>query len=206
MFYETSRRDHGLPHDPFKAIVAPRPIGWISTISDEGEVNLAPYSFFNAVASRPEMVMFSSEGEKDTVANIRANGEFVANHVGAHLAEAMNATSAPAPHGVDEFEVAGLAKAPSRLVRPPRVALAYAALECKAVSITELADLSGKPVGAIMVIGQVIGIHIDGKALRDGMFDPELARPVARMGYRSYDGPNGYFDMTRPGWNPGGKA
>lgn len=206
MFYETARRDHGLPHDPFKAIVAPRPIGWISTVSGKGEVNLAPYSYFNAVSSRPEMVMFSSEGEKDSVANIRENGEFVANHVGAHVAEAMNATSAPAPHGIDEFELAGLEKAPCRLVKPPRVARAYAALECRAVNIIELADLSGARTGAIMVIGEVLGIHIDPQVIREGLFDPELARPVARMGYRSYDGPDGYFEMTRPGWKPGGKA
>jgi flavin reductase (DIM6/NTAB) family NADH-FMN oxidoreductase RutF len=200
LFYETARRDHGLPHDPFKAIVAPRPIGWISTLSQMGEVNLAPYSFFNAVSSRPEMVMFSSEGEKDTLANIRANGEFVASHVGAHLVEAMNATSVPAPHGIDEFVVAGLEKAPCRLVRPPRVARAWAALECRAVSITELADLSGTPTGAVMVIGHVLGIHIDESVLTDGLFDPRLARPVARMGYRSYDGPDGYFDLDRPRW------
>jgi flavin reductase (DIM6/NTAB) family NADH-FMN oxidoreductase RutF len=151
------------------------------------------------------MVMFSSEGEKDSVANIRANREFVCNHVGAHLAQAMNATSAPAPHGVDEFALAGLEKAQSRLVRPPRVALAHAALECRAVDIIELADLAGRKTGAIMVIGEVLGIHIDPAVLRDGQFDPSLAQPIARMGYRSYDGPDGYFDMTRPGWNVGGK-
>jgi flavin reductase (DIM6/NTAB) family NADH-FMN oxidoreductase RutF len=200
MFYETARRDHGLPHDPFKSIVAPRPIGWISTISNAGAVNLAPYSFFNALSSRPEMVMFSSEGEKDSLANIRANGEFVANHVGAHLKEAMNATSAPAPHGIDEFELAGLDKAACNLVRPPRVALAAAALECRTVQIVELAGLDGRKTGAVMVIGQVVGIHIDPKMLRDGQFDPELAKPIARMGYRSYDGPDGYFEMVRPGW------
>ncbi len=198
MFYETAKRNHGLPHDPFKAIVAPRPIGWISTVSKDGRANLAPYSFFNAIASRPEMVMFSSEGEKDTVANIRETGEFVANHVSAGLAEAMNRTSAPVATGVDEFELAAIEKANCRLVRPPRVAAAFAALECRATDIRELKDMDGRPTRAILVIGQVIGIHISEEALANGLFDPALARPVARMGYRSYQGPGSYFDMTRP--------
>jgi len=198
LFYETAKRDHGLPHDPFKAIVAPRPIGWISTMSAAGKVNLAPYSFFNAICSRPEMVMFSSEGEKDTVANIRETGEFVANHVSAALAEAMNATSAPVGRGVDEFDLAGLVKAQCRLVRPPRVAAAFAALECKAVEVRQITDLDGRVTPAILVIGQVVGVHLDPAALAEGQFDPALARPVARMGYRSYQGPGSYFDMTRP--------
>ncbi len=198
MFYETARRDHGLPHDPFKAIVAPRPIGWISTVSAAGKANLAPYSFFNAICSRPEMVMFSSEGEKDTIANIRETGEFVANHVSAGLAEAMNVTSAPVGQGVDEFELAGLERAQCRLVRPPRVAAAFATLECKAVEVREVTDLDGRPTPAILVIGQVVGVHISEEALAEGQFDPALARPVARMGYRSYQGPGSYFDMTRP--------
>jgi flavin reductase (DIM6/NTAB) family NADH-FMN oxidoreductase RutF len=198
VFYETARRDHGLPHDPFKAIVAPRPIGWISTVSADGKANLAPYSFFNAICSRPEMVMFSSEGEKDTIANIRETGEFVANHVSAGLAEAMNATSAQVGHDVDEFELAGIAKAACRLVRPPRVAAAFAALECRATEVRELKDMDGRPTRAILVIGQVIGIHIGEEALAKGIFDPALAQPIARMGYRSYQGPGCYFDMTRP--------
>jgi flavin reductase (DIM6/NTAB) family NADH-FMN oxidoreductase RutF len=199
LFYETAKHDHGLPHDPFKAIVAPRPIGWISTMSAAGKVNLAPYSFFNAICSRPEMVVFSSEGEKDTIANIRETGEFVANHVSAGLAEAMNATSAPVGRGVDEFDLAGLAKAQCQLVRPPRVAAAFAALECKAVEIRQVIDLDGRATPAILVIGQVVGVHLDPAALADGLFDPALAQPVARMGYRSYQGPGCYFDMQRPG-------
>lgn len=200
MFYETARRDHGLPHDPFKAIVAPRPIGWISSISASGAVNLAPYSFFNAVGGRPEQVMFSSETEKDSVANIRETGEFVANHVSAELAEAMNRTSVPAPHGVDEFEYAGIEKAPCRLVRPPRVALAHAALECRVTTILNLRDLDGRETGAIVVIGQVVGVHIDDAVLRDGIFDVTLARPVTRLGYMDFGGPDGYFSMIRPKW------
>jgi len=122
----------------------------------------------------------------------------VANHVSAELAEAMNRTSAPVAAGVDEFDLAGLAKAPCRLVRPPRVAAAFAALECRATEVQELKDMDGRPTMAILVIGQVIGIHISEHALADGLFDPALARPIARMGYRSYQGPGCYFDMTRP--------
>ena len=200
MFYETAKRDHGLPHDPFKAIVAPRPIGWISTVSEQGEANLAPYSFYNAVSGRPEMVMFSSEGEKDSIANIRATGEFVANHVSEALGAAMNASSAPAPHGVDEFTLANLERAPSRIVRPPRVARAFAALECRATQILELADLEGRKTGAILVIGQVLGVHIDEAVLRDGVFDVALARPLSRLGYRDYMRAGETFEMERPGW------
>lgn len=200
MFYETARRDHGLPHDPFKSIVAPRPIGWISSLSLDGVANLAPYSYFNAVCSRPDLVMFSSEGLKDTVRNVRVSGEFVANYVSADMAKVMNASSVDAPHGVSEFDYAGIAREDSRLVAPPRVAGALAALECKVTQIVELTDVEGKPAGSIMVIGQVIGVHIDDKVIRDGRFDPELARPVARMGYRDYLGPDGYFEMIRPSW------
>lgn len=200
MFYETATRDHGLPHDPFKAIVAPRPIGWISTISADGDVNLAPYSFFNAISSRPDLVMFSSEGVKDSVTNIRQTGEFVANHAGWHLAERINLTSVPAPHGVNEFEIAGLTQAPCRLVRPPRVGEALAALECKLVREVELTDLDGNSANAFMMIGQVVGVHIDERAIRDGKFDVRIAKPVTRLGYRDYDGPDGYFEMTRPDW------
>ncbi|GIL00296.1 MAG: flavin reductase [Alphaproteobacteria bacterium] len=200
MFYETARRDHGLPHDPFKAIVAPRPIGWISTVSADGRFNLAPYSFFNAVSSRPELVMFSSEGEKDSVTNIRATGEFVANYVSADMARLMNATSVDAPSGVSEFDYAGLKTEKSILVAPPRVAGILAALECRATQIFALTDLDGKPAGATMVVGQVVGVHIDERALRNGRFDPRIAHPVTRLGYRDFGGPDGYFEMIRPVW------
>ena len=141
MFYEPSK-GHGLPHDPAKAIVAPRPIGWISTLNRAGEINLAPYSFFNAVSTRPFIVWFSSEGEKDSVSFAQETGEFVANLVGRDLAEKMNYTSVNAPRGVNEFVYADLAMAPSRLVGPPRVAAAPAALECR---VTE--SLSSKGAG-----------------------------------------------------------
>lgn len=200
MFYETAKRDHGLPHDPMKAIVAPRPIGWISSLSKAGAVNLAPYSYFNLVSSRPDLVMFSSEGEKDSLSNIRDTGEFVANHVGHHLAEQMNLTSVPAPNEIDEFEFAGLEAAPCRLVKPPRVAAAYAALECKLVEIHPLKGLDGKPAASTMVIGEVVGVHIDEAVLRDGRFDVDLARPVTRLGYRDYARQGELFEMTRPDW------
>ena len=207
MFYETSVRDHGLPHDPFKAIVAPRPIGWISTKSEKGEVNLAPYSFFNAVGSRPDMVMFASDTLKDSVTNIRQTGEFVCNYVSADFTEAMNETSTDAPLGVDEFEVAGLTKVASRLVAPPRVEGVAAALECKATQIIEVTDIEGSKTGSIMVIGQVLGIHIDDAMIRDGRFDSQAARHITRMGYRDYLGPDGYFEMMRPNWQgPGSRG
>lgn len=199
MFYETARRDHGLAHDPFKAIVAPRPIGWISTLSARGEANLAPYSFFNAICGHPEMVMFSSEGRKDSIENIRETGEFVVNHVCESLVGAMNATSAPAARGVDEFELAGLEKAACRLVHPPRVAAARAALECRLTQIVELRDLESRPTGALMAIGQVVGVHIDDAVLANGLFDVVAAAPLARLGYRDYMRPGRVFALSRPG-------
>src|SRR6185312_2406434 len=138
-FYEP-RRGHGLPHDPFKAIVAPRPIGWISSIDSTGRVNLAPYSFFNAFCEAPPIIGFSSGGRKDSQRNAEETGEFVFNLATRRQAEAMNRTSAPLPHGVSEFEVAGLTAAASRLVKPPRVADAPAALECKLVLVLPIKD------------------------------------------------------------------
>ncbi len=198
MFYEPAKRNHGLPHDPFKAIVAPRPIGWISTLSSDGIANLSPYSFFNAIGSRPPMVMFASEGEKDSLRNIRQTGEFVVNHVSLQLAQAMNASSATVPFGVDEFVLAGVEKAACNLVRPPRVARAYAALECRATKVEAVAGLDGTNTGSILVIGEVIGIHLDPAVIQNGFFDPLLASPVARMGYKQYQGPDGIFEMERP--------
>ena len=161
MFYEPGKRDRSiLPHDAFKAIVAPRPIGWISSVDAEGRVNLAPYSFFNGVSSNPPIVMFASEGRKDTVRNVEATGEFVCNLATWELREAMNATSAPLPHGASEMERAGLSPAPCRLVRPPRIAAAACALECRLLRLVALDDVSGKPAGCHSVFGQVIGIHL----------------------------------------------
>jgi len=197
-FYEPSE-GHNLPHDPFKAIVAPRPIGWISSMDNEGRVNLAPYSFFNAVCDRPPMVMFSSSGWKDTVGNIQATGEFVCNLVTRPLAEKMNQTSASLPHGVNEFEFAGLAPAPSRMVRPPRVAESPAALECRLVQIIQLHDVHGAKLDQYVTIGQVVGVHIDRAYLRDGLFDLLATHPVQRAGYTAdYTEATTGFKMSRP--------
>lgn len=198
-FYEQAS-GHGLPHDPLKAIIAPRPIGWISTVDGEGRVNLAPYSFFNMVADSPPMVMFSSNGWKDSVQNVRETGEFVANLAGFALAEAMNKTSASVPHEVDEMELAGLARAPCRLVRPPRVAAAAAALECRRISITHLQALDGTPSSNYMVVGQIVAVHIDPAFLKNGRFDTAAAAPLGRCGYRGdYVAADRLFEMIRPG-------
>jgi flavin reductase (DIM6/NTAB) family NADH-FMN oxidoreductase RutF len=194
MFY------HGLPHDPSKAIVAPRPIGWISTISRAGKINLAPYSFFNAVSTRPFIVWFSSEGEKDSAAFAQDSGEFVANLVSRDLAEKMNRTSVSAPRGVNEFVYADLAMAPSRLVAPPRVAAAPAALECRVTEIFRPRALDGTPTSAVVVAGEVVGVHIDDAFLKDGVFDIAMAGNVARLGYMDYASVNEIFSMRRPRW------
>ena len=197
-FYEPAQ-GHGLPHDPFKAIVAPRPIGWISTVDREGRTNLAPYSFFNAVCGAPPMIAFSSESYKDSVRNAEATGAFVANFVTKALAEAMNRTSAPVSAGVNELELAGLAAVPGRLVAAPRVAAAPAALECKLLQVIRLHDLDGKTLDTYLVLGQVVGVHIDPRFLRDGIFDLIAAQPIMRAGYRAdYVAAADPFQMVRP--------
>jgi len=197
-FYEPSKGHH-LPRDPFKAIVAPRPIGWISTRDGCGRVNLAPYSFFNAVCDHPPMVMFSSSGWKDTVTNIQATREFVCNLVTRQLAEKMNQTSASLPHGANEFEFAGLAPAPSCVVAPPRVAAAPAALECRLVEIVQLHDLDGGTLDQYVTIGQIVGVHIDRAYLKDGLFDLIATHPVQRAGYLAdYTEATTGFKMKRP--------
>lgn len=197
-FYEP-RKGHGLPHDPFKAIVAPRPIGWITSVDGEGRVNLAPYSFFNAFSSRPPIVGFASEGWKDSTRNIEETGEFVCSLVSRDLAEAMNITSAPAAPGVNEMTLAVLDAAPSRVVRPPRVARAIAALECRKTAIIRLSDIDGAELDTWLVLGEVVGVHIDAAFLRDGRFDTAAARPVARCGYAGdYAEVTALFEMIRP--------
>ncbi len=197
-FYEPDA-GHGLPHDPFKAIVAPRPIGWISTRDRQGRVNLAPYSFFNAFSSAPPIIGFSSEGHKDSVRNAEETGEFVANFVSRSLAEAMNRTSAPVASGVDEFALASLDTAPCRLVAAPRVAAAPAALECKLLQVVRLRDLAGQPLESYLALGQVVGVHIDPRYLTDGRFDITAAQPIMRTGYRAdYATLGEIFEMFRP--------
>ena len=197
-FYEPAA-GHGLPHDPFKAIVAPRPIGWISTRDRAGRVNLAPYSFFNAFSAAPPIVGFSSEDYKDSVRNVEATGEFVANFVTRALAEAMNATSAPVAEDVDEMRLAGLEAAPCRIVAAPRVAAAPAALECRLLHVVRLRDLDGKALDRYLTLGQVVGVHIDPRYLIDGRFDIAAARPIMRTGYRDdYAELGPMFEMVRP--------
>ncbi|WP_457936732.1 flavin reductase family protein [Mesorhizobium sp. 10J20-29] len=199
MFYEP-KNGHGLPHDPFKSIVSPRPIGWISTISRTGEANLAPYSFFNAFSTNPFLVWFSSEGQKDSSSLAAETGEFVANLVGRDLAEKMNRTAVDSPRGVSEFTYAGLTEAPSRLVAPPRVAEAPAALECKVTEVFMPKALDGSRSGAFVVIGEVVGVHIDDAFLTDGLFDTVKAGNVARLGYMDYSSVEALFQMRRPRW------
>ncbi len=197
-FYEPAK-GHGLPHDPFKAIVAPRPVGWISTCDRQGRVNLAPYSFFNAFSSAPPIIGFSSEGYKDSVRNIEETGEFVANFATRALAEAMNATSATVAQEIDEMQLAGLAAAPCRVVTPPRVAAAPAALECKLLQVVRLHDLQGNALGSYLTLGQVVGVHIDPRYLTDGRFDLAAAQPIMRAGYRAdYAELGRMFEMVRP--------
>src|SRR5690606_33412277 len=199
MFYEPSK-GHGLPHDPFKAIVAPRPIGWISSLAADGSLNLAPYSFFNALGTHPHLVMFSSEGRKDSVSFAAETNEFVANLVSRNLAEKMNASAVDAPRGVSEFDYAGLTPVPSRLVAPPRVGEAVAALECKVTEILEPKGLDGRPAGNVIVFGEVVGVHIDEAMLTDGLFDIVKAGTVARLGYMDYTSVSETFQMRRPRW------
>lgn len=200
MFYRPGLDPHGLPHNPFKALVAPRPIGWISTLDAEGRRNLAPYSFFNAFSDTPPMVGYASTGakasgeRKDTLANIRATGEFVVNIVSYALRDAMNASSAPLPAEADEFVHAGLTPAPCETVRAPRVAEAPAALECR---LWRIVDLPG--TGNALALGEVTGIHIDDAVLRDGMVDVTRYNPMARVGYHDYAAVMEVFPLRRPG-------
>lgn len=189
-FYEP-RLGHGLPHDPFNAIVGPRPIGWISTRGAAGALNLAPYSFFNGFNYTPPIVGFASIGYKDTVRNVQETGEFVWNLVTRPLAEQMNASCAAVPPEVDEFELAGLTPAPSRLVAPPRVAESPVAFECRLTQSFQLQAADGTPIDSWMVLGEVVAVHIDRALLKDGVYDTAAARPILRGG-----GPADYFEIS----------
>ena len=208
MFYEPEKNDHGLPKNPFNSLVIPRSIGWISSIDADGNANLAPYSFFNAVSYRPPTVMFSSsrgkgspkDDHKDSQRNIEATGEFVCNLTTWDTREAMNATSATVPMNVDEFELAGLTKEPSKLVRPPRVAEAPVHLECRHIKTVTLPGTSPNDVYNV-IFGQVIGINIrDEFITSDGLIDVGRLRPIARLGYQDYAVVNAdtIFTMQRP--------
>ncbi|RWX75399.1 flavin reductase family protein [Neorhizobium lilium] len=199
MFYRTDTNAHGLSHDPFKAIVAPRPIGWIGTKGRDGSYNLSPYSFFNIVSDRPKLVMFSSSGRKHSLRNAEETGMFTASLASRHLAQQMNASSAPVDYGTNEFELAGLTARLGEIVDAPYVAEAFTVLECRLTEVIQPRGLDGNGADAFMVFGQVVGIHISEAVIRDGRIDMGLARPLARMGYRDYtDGGSDVFEITRP--------
>lgn len=200
-FYRTADGT-GLPHDPFNAIIGPRPIGWISTVSADGTRNLAPYSFFNGFNYHPPVIGFSSIGWKDSVANIEATGEFVWNLACRPIAEAMNETSASAAPDVDEFTLSGLTPVDSAEIAAPRVLESPVNFECRLTQLIRLQDTAGSPIDTWLVLGQVVAVHIDRQFLVDGVYDTAAARPILRAG-----GPASYFDvpadarfeMTRPG-------
>lgn len=202
MFYKPSE-PHGLRRSPFKAIISPRPIGWISSLDDSGGLNLAPFSFFNAMAENPPIVAMgingshSEGGAKDTLHNVERTGEFVCNMVSYHIRDGMNATSAMTARSVNEFDLGGLTPTPSEMVKPPRVKESSAHLEC--VYLQTIALPSDDPEHPnSMMLGQVIGIHIDDEIITDGMVDMNKYRPLARLGYMDYCSVEKFFTLDRP--------
>src|SRR4051812_19070446 len=199
MHYDPAANGHGLRFNPFKALVAPRPIGWISCVGPDGSLNLAPYSFFNVVSHNPPIVMFSSHGRKDSVSNIEQAGEFTCSLATWDLREAVNMTSAPVKRGVDEFALSGLTPAPSKFVQAPRVAESPVALECKVWKVMPL-PAAPRGTGYVVVFGTVVGVYIDDRFIRDGQVDTGAMRPIARQGYMEYSvvTPETVFMMNRP--------
>jgi flavin reductase (DIM6/NTAB) family NADH-FMN oxidoreductase RutF len=199
-YYEPAN-GHGLKHDPFTAIVAPRPIGWISSRDAKGNVNLAPYSFFNAFSYRPPIIGFSSTNWKDSAGNIQETGEFVWNLVSRNLAQQMNATAAHVARDVSEFTIAGLTAVPGKLVNVPRVAESPVSFECKLTQIIQLQGANGEKAQAWLTLGEVVAVHIDKAMIRDGVYQTALGQPIARAG-RSGDYfeilPENMFEMVRP--------
>ena len=199
MYYDPRHKPIPLSHDPLTALVVPRPIGWISTLGRDGIVNLAPYSFFNAVASSPPFVMFSSAGIKHSQLNAEQTGEFVASLATYELREELNITSAMVGAEVSEPELARLEMAPSIAVKPPRVKKSPTALECRYVKTVELPGPDGKPHSFSIVIGEVVGIYIGDSVIVNGMVDLSRVRPIARLGYLDqYTVVDTIFKMTRP--------
>jgi flavin reductase (DIM6/NTAB) family NADH-FMN oxidoreductase RutF len=198
VFYEPQKNDHGLPYTPFAALVVPRPIGWITTLTSEGVVNLAPYSYFNAVSSRPPAVMFASTTRKDSQWNAERTGEFVVNLATFDLRNEMGGTSEPMPPHVSEPYEVGLEMTPSRTVKPPRVARSPAALECRYMKTVELRGRDGDLWTSAVVIGEVIGIYIDDNLIVNGRVDITRARPIARLGYRDYCTVDEFFSLEYP--------
>ena len=214
MYYEPGDGDGhkaaGLPHSPYTAIVGPRPIGWVSTQEAGGRCNLAPFSYFNGVSSAPPMLMFACNGDhtkegvpsesKDTLAIVRETGEFVVNLATWDLREQMNLTSAPAPRGVDEFELAGLTKGASRVVKPPRVAQSPVNLECKLVQIVNLPTHEPSGTRNNLVLGRVVGIHIRDDLIENGRVNISKVKPLLRLGYFDYAFIDSVFEIRRPKW------
>lgn len=201
MHYDASGRNHGLKFDPFKALIVPRPIGWVGTVDRQGVANLAPYSFFMAVSDRPPVVMFSSAGSKDSLRNVEQTGEFTCSLATYDLRDQMNMSSAAVAPGVDEFGLAGLTAAPSRFVKPPRVAQSPAAFECRHWKTIECpAPADGKTDAYVMVFGMVVGIYIDDAFIKDGIVDTPSMKPLARLGYMDYSvlSPETVFSLNRP--------
>ena len=198
MFYDAVANTHGLKWDPFKALVAPRPIGWISTLSKTGVVNLAPYSFFNAVSTDPHFVMFSSGGRKDSQRNAEETGEFVCSLATYDLRDAMNRTSQHVEPEVDEMALAGLTPAPSKIVAPPRVAESPVAFECRYWRTIDLPGPDGGPGTHAIVLGQVVGVHIDDSVLVGDKVDVTKLKPIARLGYGDYAVIDEVFELSRP--------
>jgi len=201
IFYEPAR-GHGLPHDPLNAIIAPRPIGWIASLGASGISNLAPYSFFNAFNYRPPILGFCSVGDKDTLKNVGEIPEFSWNLATWELREAMNATSASFPRGTSEFSEVGLETAACRSIRPPRVAASPACFECRVSQIVQLQSAAGEPVNSWLVLGEVVGVHIEEDLLEDGVYQTARARPILRGGgladyFRVEE--SARFQMRRPG-------
>jgi len=197
MFYDAIRNDHGLPVDPFKAIVVPRPIGWISTVSKAGVNNLAPYSFFNAFADAPNYVAFGSGGRKDSLTNVEATGVFALNLATWDLREAMNASSATVPPEVDEFTLAGLTPTRCRMIDCVHVAESPAVLECRHFKTMELPGDDGS-VADYLVVGRVVGVHIDDRYIVDGRVNTAAMKPIARLGYSEYATVETAWRMRRP--------
>jgi flavin reductase (DIM6/NTAB) family NADH-FMN oxidoreductase RutF len=204
MFYDAQKQNHGLPLDPFKAIVTPRPIGWITTVDAQGRVNLAPFSFYNGVSDAPPMVMYCPGGSygnspaKHSLINVKETGEFVVNVVSEELKEAMNETAAQVEMGIDEMKLAGLEPAASHMVKPPRVAKSPVALECKVWRIIDDLPGTGAHRPYAIVIGTVLGIYIEDRLLKDGRHDALAYKPVARLGYSEYTTVDNVWRMRRP--------
>jgi len=201
LHYYEPRNGHGLKHDPFNAIIAPRPIGWISSRDGKGNVNLAPYSFFNGFCYHPPIIGFSSTSWKDSVANMQETGEFVWNLATMDLAQQMNATAAQVAHEVNEFVVAGLTPAPCRIVKVPRVAESPVSFECKVAQIIQLQGADGTKANAWLTLGEVVAVHIDKAMIKDGVYQTALARPIVRAGRKGdyfVIRQDAMFEMTRP--------